>query len=103
MGHLVIVYWRDIPAQVIAETGRGRKRQSAKVELPERFAVAIDRAAMRGGARDTEAFLAAWRRAAPVACGDDLAAEAAQLAARLDASYDSERLRALVSTGGSEC
>ena len=64
MAHLVIVYWRDIPAQVIAETGRGRKRQSAKVELPERFAVAIDRAAMRGGARDTEAYLAAWRRAA---------------------------------------
>lgn len=103
MAHLVIVYWRDIPAQVIAETGRGRKRQSAKVELPERFAVAIDRAAMRGGARDTEAYLAAWHRAAPVACSDDLAAEAAQLAARLDASYDSERLRALVATGGSEC
>ena len=88
---------------MIAETGRGRKRQSAKVELPERFAVAIDRAAMRGGARDTEAYLAAWRRAAPVACSDDLAAEAAQLAARLDASCDSERLRALVATGGSEC
>ena len=33
MADVVIVYWRDIPAQVIV--GKGRK--AAKVQLPERF------------------------------------------------------------------
>ena len=42
MANLITLYWRDIPAQVIAERGRGRKRDQAKVELPPRFSVAID-------------------------------------------------------------
>ena len=36
MAKLSVVYWRDIPAQVIAERGsgrgRGRRGESAKVE-----------------------------------------------------------------------
>lgn len=100
MAQVVIVYWRDIPAQVIAEQGRGRKRQSAKVELPARFAAAIDSAAMRGDASDTEAYLAAWRRGAADECGADLAAEAARVAAMLDTAYDRDKLRALVLAGG---
>ena len=43
MAQLTVVYWRDIPAQVIVKAGR----KNAKVQLTERFEKAIDRAAMR--------------------------------------------------------
>ncbi|MGH6962092.1 MAG: virulence factor, partial [Dongiaceae bacterium] len=72
MAQLIVVYWREIPAQVIVKAGR----QFAKRQLTERFEKAIDRAAMRAKLRDTDSYLAEWRRAAPVACGDELEAEA---------------------------
>ena len=96
MAKLTIVYWRDIPAQVIAK----EKRTAAKRVLPERFEKAIDRAAMRSGARDTDAYLAEWRRGEPTPCGDDLEAEAAAAAERLEAEFDDDRLAALVAAGG---
>ena len=37
MAQITILYWRDIPAQVIAEKGRGRKREQAKIELAPSF------------------------------------------------------------------
>ena len=83
MAQLITLYWRDIPAQVIAERGRGRKREQAKIELARRFAIAIDAAAMRDGADSTDDYLAEWRRGEPVECGDDLEAEAAAMAAKL--------------------
>ena len=100
MAHLITLFWRDIPAQVIAEFGRGRNRQQAKIELPRRFAIAIDAAAMRDGADSTDDYLAEWRRSEPVPCGDDLDAEAAKLAADLEAGYPAERVRHLVESGG---
>ena len=75
MADLIIVYWRDIPAQVIVKKGR----QAAKRELPLRFTEAIDMCAMRVGARDTDAYLAEWRRADPVTVSDDLENEADRL------------------------
>jgi hypothetical protein len=96
MASLTIVYWRDIPAQVIAKEGR----VAEKIQLPERFQVAIDQAAMRGGARETDAYLAEWRRGDPEPCGDDLAAVAAEAAARIETEYGDERLRLLVRAGG---
>ena len=62
MAQMITLYWRDIPAQVIAERGRGRKREQAKIELHRRFAIAIDAAAMRDGADSTDDYLAEWRR-----------------------------------------
>lgn len=90
MPAVTIVYWRDIPAQLIA----GRGRTAEKLELSPRFLQAIDRAAMRGGARDSEAYLAAWRRAPGEA--ESLPA----LAARIEAEYDAARLDALALAGG---
>ena len=55
---VTIVYWRDIPAQVIV----GKGRRGAKVQLPERFEQAIDRCAMKVGAQDTDSYLAEWRK-----------------------------------------
>jgi hypothetical protein len=102
VAQLITLYWRDIPAQVIAERGRGRKREQAKIELHRRFAIAIDAAAMRDGADSTDDYLAEWRRGAPVECGEDLEAEAAAQAATLEANYPAERVKALVENGGVE-
>ena len=98
MANLTIVYWRDIPAQVIAK----EKRTTAKRVLSERFEKAIDRAAMRSGARDTDAYLAEWRRGEPTPCGDDLDAEADAVAARIEGDYDDDRLAGLIASGGRE-
>ena len=100
MANLITLYWRDIPAQVIAERGRGRKREQAKIELPRRFLVAIDAAAMRDGANSTDDYLTEWRRSQPEECGEDLEAEVAVRAAALGNEYTSEVLRALVENGG---
>lgn len=96
MARLTIVYWRDIPAQVIVKAGR----QVAKRQLDDRFEKAIDRAAMRADLKDSDSYLSEWRRADPVACGDDLEAEAEAAARRLEEDFPPDRLRDLVSAGG---
>jgi len=98
MAQLIIVRWRDIPAQVIVKAGR----QTAKRQLTERFEKSIDRAAMKAGLRDTDSYLAEWRRGDPVECGAELEAEAAAAAARLETEYPDERLARLVAAGGLE-
>ena len=100
MANIIILYWRDIPAQVIAEKGRGRKREQEKIELPRRFSVAIDAAAMRGGADSADDYLTEWHRSAPAACGEDLNAEARALAAKIEAKYNAKVIRMLVDNGG---
>lgn len=106
MASLIIMYWRDIPAQVIVEQGRGRRRTSAKVELPKRFIAAIDSAAMRGGAEEADDYLEEWRRADPVEveAADEAAMQtlAEQKAAELEEAYPAERLRTLIANDGRE-
>lgn len=96
MADLIIVYWRDIPAQVIVKKGR----QNAKRELPLRFTEAIDMCAMRTGAGGTDDYLAEWRKGDPTPVSDDLEAEADKAMAEIDATYDREKLVALVKAGG---
>jgi len=96
MAHLIVIYWRDIPAQVIVRRGR----EVAKRHLSERFEVAMAKAAMRGQLRDSDSYLAKWRRTEPTSCGEDLEAEAAAAAARLEADFDDERLDRLIASGG---
>ena len=98
MADLIVVYWRDIPAQVIVKKGR----QSAKRELSLRFTEAIDMCAMRTDAKDTDSYLADWRKADPLPVSDDLEAEADRAMAALEAEYGRERLVALVKAGGKE-
>jgi len=98
MADLIIVYWRDIPAQVIVKKGR----QNAKRELSLRFTEAIDMCAMRTGAAETDDYLAEWRKADPTPVGDDLEAEADKALTDIEAKYDRERLVALVKAGGRE-
>jgi hypothetical protein len=96
MPEVTIVYWRDIPAQVIV----GRGRRGAKAQLPERFEQAIDRAAMKTGASGTDAYLAEWRKAAPYEVEGEPDEIVAAEAARLDAEYDKARLKALIDNDG---
>ena len=96
MADKIVVYWRDIPAQVIVKAGR----RTAKRQLTERFEQAIDRAAMRAKLTGTDAYLEQWRRAEPVPCGEDLEAEATAAAEALEAEFTPERLRELVANGG---
>lgn len=96
MADLIVVYWRDIPAQVIVKKGRTR----ANRELPLRFTEAIDMCAMRVGARDTDSYLAEWRRGDPVPVGDDLEAEADKAQKAIETEFTDERLKALVKAGG---
>jgi len=98
VANLNIIYWRDIPSQIVVKSGRN----SAKRELTERFVKAIDAAAMRSGASGTDLYLSEWRRGAPIACGDDLEAEATAAAARIEAEYDAARLGRLVARDGRE-
>ena len=96
MAERSVVYWRDIPAQVMVRIGRRAERR----ELPVRFIQAIDRAAMRVGARDSDTYLAQWRRGTPEPCGDDLAAEVDAALAILVDDYDSAAVEKLVLNGG---
>lgn len=97
MAKLTTVYWRDIPAQVIAK----ERRETAKIVLTERFAEAIDKAAMRAKMAGTDAYLEQWRREV-VNCDRDLQAVVDAAAATLEQAYDDARLDALVSNGGLE-
>ncbi len=96
MPEVTIVYWRDIPAQVIV--GKGRK--AAKVQLNERFEQAIDRAAMKTGAAGTDDYLAEWRKAPPYEVAGEQDEVARAEAARLEADYDKTRLLALIDNDG---
>lgn len=96
MPDVTVVYWRDIPAQVIV----GKGRRGTKRPLAERFEQAIDRAAMKVGAAETDAYLAEWRKAAPYGVEGDPAEVAEAEAARLEAEYDTDRIRALIANDG---
>lgn len=96
MPDVTIVYWRDIPAQVIV----GKGRRSAKAPLAERFEQAIDRAAMKIGAADTDSYLAEWRKAAPYPVEGDAEDICAAERTRLETEYDTARLKALIENGG---
>ncbi len=97
MAKLITVYWRDIPAQVIAK----ERRQQEKIQLTERFSEAIDAAAMRAGMSGTDGYLEQWHRVA-VPCGDDLRAEVEQAASKIELLYDKNKLMALMRNQGFE-
>ena len=96
MASLIVISWRDIPAQVIVKRGR----EAAKVQLSHRFQEAVDRAAMRAGKGSSDAYLADWARSAPRPCGEDLQAEAAAEAARIEARFTDEDLEKLIRAKG---
>ena len=99
MPQLIILYWRDIPSQIIVKQGR----TSAKKLLSTRFQEAIDVAAMRSKAHDTETYLNEWRRGDPETVLGDLDEEASKAHIKIERAYDADRLKILASNGGHEC
>ncbi len=97
MSEVILISWRDIPAQVVGGSGRG----AVRVPLSDRFQEAIDAAAMRAGLHGTDGYLGEWRRTAHP-CDGDLAAAVHAEAARLEETMDDETLARLVRAGGTE-
>lgn len=96
MHDLIIVYWRDIPAQVIV----GKGRRAAKLQLPERFEQAIDRCAMKIGARDSDAYLREWRKVIQKQVEGDAHEVAKDTAQALETDYDHEKIKSLIANDG---
>jgi len=92
---LITVYWRDIPAQVIAKRGR----ESVKKVLPSRFAKAIDKAAMRAGRGSSDLYLSDWRRDIR-GCDGDMEQAVNDAVARLEDRFSPPVLNAVVQAGG---
>lgn len=92
---LIITYWRDIPAQVVAKHGR----KSAKMMLPERFQHAIDRAAMRAGKGSSDAYMEDWRREYSE-CDADLQTQVERTVVELTERFSDEALETLVKAKG---
>jgi hypothetical protein len=95
MAKLTVIYWRDIPAQVIGQRGRKRHKQ----ELSKRFAVGIDRAAMRAGRGSSKAYLEDWRRESKL-CEGDMEQAVSEEAIRLEEQFPDYVLEAIVKAGG---
>ena len=95
MATLSVIWWRDIPAQVVAKDAR----RSSKVVLHPRFQVAIDKAANRAEKRAYNDYIAEWRKVQQP-CGDDLEAEVRAESDRLEAEYDKHRMAELIQSGG---
>ena len=93
----ILVFWRDIPSQVILQ--RGRRRE--KVLLSGRFQEAIDRAAMRAGKGGSAAYLAEWRReTTAMDTGGELRELALAEASRFEEEFPQERLKRLIRSHG---
>ncbi|GMQ85090.1 MAG: virulence factor [Acidimicrobiia bacterium] len=92
---LEVIYWRDIPAQVMARQGRTVHR----VELSPRFQVAIDQAASRAGKTDDDGYLAEWHKERTTG-NEDPEAAATEEASRLEAAFCDEVLEGYVRNMG---
>ena len=98
MAQLTIVYWRDIPAQVIVKQGRTNARR----QLDDIYQQAIDAAAMKAGAHETDAYLNDWRRSEPDSVDGNVDALADAAVSRIEADYPADRLKGLIANGGQE-
>lgn len=96
MASLTVVYWRDIPAQVIAKQGR----KSVRKMLSDRFQEAVDRAAMRSGAAGTDDYLEDWRRGKPTTVDGDLDLAVRDLSQQIEQQWSDDALATLVAADG---
>ena len=96
MAKLILISWRDLPAQVLIKRGR----DTAKVQLSQRFQEAVDRAAMRAGKSSSNDYLNDWKRSEPSVCGDDIEVQAKTEAARIEAAYSDEDLLRIIRAHG---
>lgn len=98
MVKITVIYWRDIPSQIVVQ--RGRKREKAL--LNSRFQEAIDRAAMRAGKGSSNAYLEEWRReSSTLDSADELKDIADREAGELEGKFPDDQLLQLIRNHGS--
>lgn len=95
MSQLKIVYWHDIPGQVVARQGR----RNVRYRLSARFSDAIERASYRVKKQGADALFDPWH-AVDQAFEGDVYAQAQTLVDELERTYDSLVLDRLVRASG---
>ena len=95
MARLKIVYWRDIPGQVVFREGR----RSTRLRLSPRFFRAIERAAYRVKKTGHDALFEPWRDV-DQPCAGPASESARRLVETLEADYTDDVLDALARAGG---
>jgi hypothetical protein len=97
MSKLKIVYWFDIPGQVVAREGR----RSRRYRLSAKFSRAIERASYRVKKQGEDGLFDPWH-SVPQSYDGELSLAAQGLVARLEREYDDQRLDHLVRGSGRE-
>ncbi len=92
---MVVILWRDIPAQINGKVGTDRHQ----VILPHRFQKAIDRAAMVADKKTAQEYVGEWRRTSYPLTGE-LVTTIDDIAASIEVEFTNERLHTLVDNGG---
>ncbi len=95
MGQIKIVYWRDIPGQVVIREGR----RSTRLRLPLRFMKAIERAGYRLKKKQQDALFEPWHGVTQTFNGD-IKEQAKQLVRQLEEQYTEEVLENLIRASG---
>jgi hypothetical protein len=91
-----VTYWRDLPSLVTAKDAE----HTAKAALDARFMIAIDEAAMRLGATDSDAYLEGWRQSEWEARSGSPEEVVEAVAEELDAEYSQARVQELLDSYG---
>jgi hypothetical protein len=92
-----VTYWRDLPSLV---TARDREH-TAKAALDPRFMIAIDEAAMRLGATDSDAYLEGWRQSDWDERSGSPEAVAQAVANELESEFGENRVQEMLDSYGS--
>ncbi len=92
---VVVILWRDIPAQINGKVGADRHQ----VILPHRFQKAIDRAAMVADKKTAQEYVGEWRRTSYPLTGE-LVTTIDEIAASIEVEFTNDRLHTLVDNGG---
>jgi hypothetical protein len=83
-----ITYWQDIPSMIVFKS----ESETTKSILANRFQEAIDEAAMRIGAVDSDAYLAGWKKGDWIKQEGILAEVSEKIVSELEEKYPQEKL-----------
>lgn len=87
---MTVVYWRDIPVQVLSGSGRN----AVRIKLSDRFQEAVDKAATRAGLVGSDEYMAEWQKVEVPYTDPE------EVASRLESEHTDEVLEDLVRNHG---